>query len=64
MGVKVEDLETLDIQETGWQNKSHLTFALEGTAASPMQSWPDPIHLLQDSLSVLSMMQAWLPQPS
>lgn len=57
MGVKVEDLEILDIQKTGWQNKSHLTFALEGTAASPM-------HLLQVSLSVLSMLQAWLPQPS
>lgn len=57
MGVKVEDLEILDIQKTGWQNKSHLTFALEGTAASPM-------HLPQDSLSVLSMLQAWLPQPS
>lgn len=42
MGVKVEDLETLDIQETGWQNKSHLTFALEGIAASPLQSWPGP----------------------
>ena len=57
MGVKVEDLEILDIQKTGWQNKSHLTFALEGIAASPM-------HLLQDSLSVFSMLQAWLPQPS
>lgn len=34
-GVKIDkDLEILDTLETGWENKSHQTFALEGKAAS------------------------------